>query len=353
MSNSKQKGIYLSPEEKHSQSLALCFSYSTYQKPVITEFLNQRKAAIICLYQLTINHSLKFLTPTTMKKLYFILSTFLAMNFTVSAQQENYCDFDSVKMLNFGMYTGTLDSMYANPATTGVNTSMYCARYVPDTMMYDFIKMHPDMQLEDVTLYADSAMGTPKMSLKVYSTAPVGTLVQLQLGIKSVDNYPTGIHSEYMAMTTMQNAWEILTFNFYIAHNGSFATATNIDKIVLLFAPGTSTQDTMYFDDLMGPALIEPASVKELSFSDSKLFQNSPNPAKQSTAINFQLNTNGPVSVELFDMVGNSVDMLIKDDMKAGTYSIPVNTSELPNGIYFYVLKKDGASQTKRMIVSK
>lgn len=288
-----------------------------------------------------------------MKKLYFILSAFFAMNFTVSAQQMNYCDFDSIKMLNFGMYTGTLDSMYINPSTTGGNTSMYCARYVRDTMMYDFIKMHPDMQLEDVTLYADSAMGTPKMSLKVYSTAPVGTLVQLQLGIRSVDNYPAGIHSEYMAMTTVQGAWETLTFNFYTAHNGSFATATNIDKIVLLFAPGTAAQNTMYFDDLMGPALIEPASVKELSAADSKLFQNSPNPAKQSTAIHFQVNTNGPVSLELFDMVGHSAGMLIKNDIKAGTYSIPVNTSELPNGIYFYVLKKDGASLTRRMIVSK
>ncbi|MFY9308315.1 MAG: T9SS type A sorting domain-containing protein [Bacteroidia bacterium] len=288
-----------------------------------------------------------------MKKLYFILITFFAVNFTASAQQENYCDFDSIKMLNFGMYTGTLDSMFANPATTGMNTSMYCARYVRDTMMYDYIKMHPQMQLEDITLYADSTMGAPKMSLKVYSTAPVGTVVQLQLGIKSVDNYPNGIHSEYMAFTTMQNAWETLTFNYYMGHPGSFATATNIDKIVLLFGAGTTTQDTMYFDDLMGPALIEPSGIKEIIASDSKLFQNSPNPAKISTAINFQVNTNGPVSVELFDMVGNSVAMLLEDDLKAGNYSIPVSTSELPNGIYFYVLKKDGASQTKRMIVSK
>lgn len=292
-------------------------------------------------------------TLRPMKKIYFIISVFFAMNLTVSAQQQNYCDFEGNNVLSFGMYTGTLDSMFTNPDTNGINTSMNCARYIRDTMMYDFIKLHPDMKLQDITAYADSAMGVPKMTLKVYSTAPVGTLVQLQLGIKSVDNYPTGIHSEYLAVTSTQNAWETLTFNFYMSHPGSFATATNIDKIVLLFGAGTTTEDTVYFDDLMGPALITPSSIQEVNASNSKLFQNNPNPAKQSTSISFQVNTYGSVSIELFDMIGNSVKTLLDEEIKAGSYSLPVDTSELPNGIYFYVLKKDGSSQTKRMIVSK
>jgi hypothetical protein len=289
-----------------------------------------------------------------MKKLYFMISSLLVLNYSVSAQQENYCDFDSTKMFTFGMYMGTMDSMAMNPDHMGMNTSMYCAKYVRSTTQYDFIKMNMDMQLSDITAYEDStSLTAPKMTLKVYSTAPVGTVVQLQLGIQSVDNYPNGIRSEYMAFTTVQNAWETLTFRYYMGHTGTFATATNADKVVLLFGPGTTTQDTIYFDDLMGPALVTPSSVDELSVLNSSLYQNYPNPAKQSTAINFKVNTKGAVSVELFDMVGNSVKTLVNEDLKAGTYSIPVDTAELPNGIYFYVLKKDGSSQTKRMIVSK
>ncbi len=305
----------------------------------------------ICLYDKTMYLLIK--PKQAMKKLYFMISTVFVMNFTLSAQQQNYCDFEGNNVLNFGMYMGDLDSMAMNPDTIGINNSMHCAKYIKDSIMYDFIKMHPEMKLEDITLYADSGMSAPRMTMKVYSTAPVGTVVQLQLGIKSVDNYPNGIHSEYMAFTTTQNAWETLSFRFYLAHGGTFATATNIDKIVLLFGPGTTTQDTMYFDDLMGPALVTPSSVQDISAPGSKLFQNNPNPAKQSTSISFQLNTKGDVSIELFDMIGNYVSTIVDDEMKAGTYSLPVDTSELPNGIYFYVLKKDGLSQTKRMIVSK
>jgi hypothetical protein len=291
-----------------------------------------------------------------MKKLYLSILICFGINYSISAQtaQQDYCDFEGNNVINFGIYTGSIDSMFANPAPNPVDSSSYCAMYIRDTTIYDFIKMYTTTKLEDITLYADSSTQAPKMTMKLYSTAPVGTLIQLQLGIKSVDNYPTGLHSEYTAVTAMQNAWELVTFRFSQSFPGGFATTTNIDKIILLFAPGTTTQDTMYFDDLMGQALMTPVEVKEIgSLSNPKLFQNAPNPAKQSTSISFQLNSKGIVSLELFDMLGNSIEALLNDELKAGTHTVPVDTSELPNGIYFYVLKKDGMSLTKRMIIAK
>lgn len=266
--------------------------------------------------------------------------------------QQNYCDFEGNNMITFGMYTGTIDSMFANPALNPVDSSAHCAKYVRDSIMYDFIKMNTDMKLGDISAYADSMIGAPKFMMKLYSTAPIGTVVHLQLGIKSVDNYPTGIHSEYLTVTTAQNAWEMVNFNYWKTNSTSLATPSTIDKIILLFNPGATTQDTIYFDDIMGPNMVTPAAVEELKGSAFMLGQNSPNPAKQNTSINFQLNSEGAITLELFDMLGNLVTTLVDQRMKSGSYSIPVETAVIPSGIYFYTLKKDGVSQTKRMIIS-
>lgn len=84
-----------------------------------------------------------------------------------------------------------------------------------------------------------------------------------------------------------------------------------------------------------------------------KLFQNSPNPVKSMTYINFQLNSPGFVSLELFDMLGNPVATLMEEDIRAGHYSVPVSVDELPEGIYFYVLKRGSEVRSMKMIVSK
>ena len=87
--------------------------------------------------------------------------------------------------------------------------------------------------------------------------------------------------------------------------------------------------------------------------SSFKLSQNYPNPAKENTYIKIQLNNPGNVTLKLYDMLGNPVSTILDQNMSAGIYSVPVETQNIPDGIYFYVLKKDTLSQTMRMIISK
>lgn len=84
-----------------------------------------------------------------------------------------------------------------------------------------------------------------------------------------------------------------------------------------------------------------------------KLSQNFPNPARESTVIKVQLNSPGPVSLKLLDMLGNTVYSLLDNSMPAGTYFVEVETYRIPEGVYFYVLKKDDQVQTMKMIVSR
>ena len=287
-----------------------------------------------------------------MKKLYIFVLIYI---FILDAKgQQNYCDFEGNKVINFGLSNGILDSFAINPGANSINGSNYCARYIRDTSLYDIIRIYPILRLVDVSTYADTSSQAPKIKIKLYSSAPVGTEIQLQLGKKSIDTYPAGTHSSYAGITTAQNAWELVTFYYYESPIGSMVLPTDIDKIILLFHPLSNSRDTIYFDDLQGPPLINPAGISRNEASPTfRLSQNSPNPSKQSTVINFQLNSSGLVSLELFDMLGNLVLSVLNQEMKAGVHSIPLETVTIPNGIYFYVLKKDGFSQTKRMVVSK
>jgi hypothetical protein len=287
-----------------------------------------------------------------MKKLCIFITAFIITQQV--AGQQNYCDFEGNKVISFGLSTGILDSFAFNPGPDNINPSSHCAKYLRNTSLYDIIRLFPDLKLVDVSTYAVNSSQAPKISIKVYSSAPVGSQIQLQLGKKSIDSFPAGTHSSFIGITTVQNAWELITFDYYESPFGSMVLPTEIDKIILLFNPLSSSVETIYFDDLTGPPLMPPAGISMIDATPPfKLFQNSPNPAKQNTIINFQLNSAGLVSLELFDILGNLVSSVINQEMKAGEHAIPLETGNISNGIYFYVLWKDGFSQTKRMVVSK
>jgi hypothetical protein len=287
---------------------------------------------------------------TTMKKTAIFI--FIIAFAQATMGQQNYCDFEGTKVVRFGPHTGILDTAFINPVHNSIDSSMHCAKYVRDTTTYDNFKLYPNAKLMDVSPYATNAGSPPKITMKLYSSAPTGTTVQLQLGSKNMDNYPTGIHSEYTAKTTAQNAWQNITFNYLLSPIGSLVMPTDIDKIVILFHPGSSSRDTIYFDDLTGPSLIG-VGIQTFNEPTFKLYQNSPNPARENTFINFNLNSSGSVSLKLYDLLGNSIVTLVDQTMRAGTYAIPLETERIPNGIYFYTLTKEGVSQTVKMIVSK
>ena len=83
------------------------------------------------------------------------------------------------------------------------------------------------------------------------------------------------------------------------------------------------------------------------------LSQNYPNPFNPSTTINFDLPTDGKVSVKLFDMSGKEVAVLVNEIKTAGYYSVNFNASSLSSGVYFYNITADNFTATKKMMLVK
>jgi hypothetical protein len=187
-----------------------------------------------------------------------LLLTFLLIQGNVSSQTLTYDDFEGKKCIHYSDKTGVLDSMAKNPKPDSLNKSKKCGLYVRNgAKKFDNIKMKLPSNLTDVESYATYLGIPPRFKMKIYTSAPVGTLVEILLGRESGNNdYPSGTHSQYQAYTTVTGKWETLEFKFSQIPQGSETSAKQIDQVTLLFNPNSSTSDTYYFDEITGPPVV-------------------------------------------------------------------------------------------------
>lgn len=92
--------------------------------------------------------------------------------------------------------------------------------------------------------------------------------------------------------------------------------------------------------------------------SELKLEMNYPNPFNPVTTINYSIpksvtNTNSPVLLKVFNLIGQEVATLVEEVQSAGTYSVKFDATNLNSGAYIYHLKYNGTSLSNKMILLK
>lgn len=90
-----------------------------------------------------------------------------------------------------------------------------------------------------------------------------------------------------------------------------------------------------------------------LTPAEFSLSQNYPNPFNPSTAIEFSLPKGENVKLEIFDVLGRSVQTIINEYKEAGNYKVYFNASALPSGMYIYRIDAGAKSSVKKMILMK
>jgi hypothetical protein len=87
------------------------------------------------------------------------------------------------------------------------------------------------------------------------------------------------------------------------------------------------------------------------------LSQNYPNPFNPTTSIDFDVPSDGVVSLKVFDMTGKEVAEVVNEFKPAGYYTVSFNASALSSGIYFYKLTAQSNGSTfsavKKMMLVK
>ena len=86
---------------------------------------------------------------------------------------------------------------------------------------------------------------------------------------------------------------------------------------------------------------------------DFSLNQNYPNPFNPSTKIAYTLSVRGYVKLNIFDIRGNEIAVLIDCNLDAGNYEAEWQPDDFSSGVYFFSLSNSLYSITKKMIFLK
>jgi type IX secretion system substrate protein len=79
--------------------------------------------------------------------------------------------------------------------------------------------------------------------------------------------------------------------------------------------------------------------------------QNFPNPFSSSTMIEVSLENNANLSMEVVNMIGQKVLEVNKGQVQSGTHTFEISAENMKSGIYFYTVKANENTVTKKMIV--
>ncbi len=120
---------------------------------------------------------------------------------------------------------------------------------------------------------------------------------------------------------------------------------------------------TVYLDNtpVNGDMEISQGSYK-LSFGvlpkQFALYQNAPNPFNPTTSIAFDIPNKAVVQLEVYDLLGRKIEMLVNEEMDAGSYRAiwdgrDESGREVPSGVYFYRIKAGDNVANRRMLLIK
>lgn len=84
-----------------------------------------------------------------------------------------------------------------------------------------------------------------------------------------------------------------------------------------------------------------------------ELLQNHPNPFNPTTNISFTLPTASNVALEVFNIVGQKVAVVVSGYYEAGYHTVTWDATNMPSGVYLYHFRADSHSKTMKMLLLK
>jgi len=124
--------------------------------------------------------------------------------------------------------------------------------------------------------------------------------------------------------------------------------AANLDNTIASnwsYSEGTGTPDQMNSRS---------TAIADVEKEGKTFIQNYPNPCKGITAVKYQIEKTGKVTIKISDLFGKEILSVVNSEQLPGKYVAYFNASLLSSGIYFYSLLVDGVIlETKKLVVAK
>jgi len=203
---------------------------------------------------------------------------------------------------------------------------------------------------------AINLIAPPNSSTMYLPHGPIEFLWNSSLDLDAEDSIFYSINVKGPGLDTTLSGISDTTINFDIApqlqmHQYYSWTVSATDGYDIVASPDTFS----FFTDFG-------EGVKDIGLGIPKEFalhQNYPNPFNPSTTIRFDLPVQSIVTITVYNLLGNEVNLLISGQrLEPGVKEIQVNSSNLASGIYFYrilVINENGKdfSNVKRMVLLK
>mgnify|MGYP006248407691 FL=1 len=109
----------------------------------------------------------------------------------------------------------------------------------------------------------------------------------------------------------------------------------------------TATSDTLSFTTPTFAVAVPEVSENELF----ALYQNYPNPFAEKTIFSFFLPKKTKVELTVYNFLGQKVKIVLSETKTKGKHLVAFSSENLANGIYFYELKTEEMSVSKRMMI--
>jgi len=87
--------------------------------------------------------------------------------------------------------------------------------------------------------------------------------------------------------------------------------------------------------------------------SENSLSSAYPNPFNPTTSLDYTLSANNYVSLVVYDINGQSVEVLVDEHKEAGSYNAVWNAANYSSGIYFIGMKMNGEHFTQKVMLVK
>lgn len=212
---------------------------------------------------------------------------------------------------------------------------------------------HP---LENDVRHVDNAL--PNDRVRVHYSTPEYELLG-NSAMTSVDDMYSLYIWQYGKYLVLMNASPDTDYEFILPEGSPSSAYDFISKseIDLSSNPSLEAQSTLILEWPQGVLVSTEDELVKVS-SSLVLHPVYPNPFNLSTTIEYDVfpessEVNKSIQLTVYDIHGNLVSRLIDKRQSAGSYTVNFDASDLPNGVYYYQLKRGNTLQTRKMLLQR
>jgi beta-glucanase (GH16 family) len=245
----------------------------------------------------------------------------------------------------FTGFSGGEITVVENPHQDAINSSDWVGRMVKNRGAFwggAFMHVNRVFRFDDANHTISMKVWSPREGVQVLMK------VEQQNGV---------LEYEIAQPTTTSGEWEVMTWDM---SGAGFVNQWDIITLIFDFQPGQigdgSANFTWYFDDLVVNASTTPTSAEGRGVDlphAYQLHQNYPNPFNPTTSVQFDLPRASNVTIEVFNVWGQRIEVLADGSFQSGTHSVSFDASGLPSGTYFYRMQAGSFIQTQKMTLVK